>query len=90
MPSKRSQIPVLTCQTQQADLGTARREHVSTMDDPKKISRVRMEDLEAQRASNIRGTASQREAAQKQPALDAWKSLCIPKKRNLNVAYLLD
>lgn len=61
---------------QQADLGTARRENISTFDDRKNIPSVGLEDIEASRQSNIIGTAAQRLASKNKPKLTAWSGMC--------------
>ncbi|KAJ5324254.1 hypothetical protein N7476_002854 [Penicillium atrosanguineum] len=57
---------------QMDDLGTARRERLSTEDDPRNIHRVQHEVLEASRESNIPGTEAFRRASQNRTALAGW------------------
>ncbi|KAJ5665746.1 uncharacterized protein N7477_008194 [Penicillium maclennaniae] len=57
---------------QMDDLGTARRERLSTEDDPKNIHHVQHQVLEATRGSNIPGTEAYRKASQNRTALAAW------------------
>lgn len=64
----------------QADLGTARREHVSTVDDAKNISHARLADIEATRKSNIPGTDAARLAKKDEARLSAWSSTCLIKQ----------
>ncbi|KAF5856292.1 hypothetical protein ETB97_007620 [Aspergillus alliaceus] len=59
---------------QMEDLGTARREHISTVDD-KKVKEARLEDIEATRLSNQPGTQAQRLAQQNQQQLTEWKNV---------------
>ncbi|KAJ5081567.1 hypothetical protein NUU61_009831 [Penicillium alfredii] len=60
---------------QMADLGTARREFITTTDDKKRQAHLRLEQIEARRASNIPGTAAQRDAEQHKEKLAAWSDL---------------
>lgn len=57
----------------QADLGTARREYISTADN-NRYSRVRLEDIEASRMSNIPGSEAQRLAQANKQKLNEWSS----------------
>jgi hypothetical protein len=59
----------------QDDLGSARRERISTQDDPRNISHTRVEELEAHRLSNIPGTGAFAQANKKRSALAAWASM---------------
>lgn len=68
--------PELILITEQADLGITRREMISTSEDmPGRID-VSVEQLEATRASNIRGTQAQLQATKDKRYLDGWKSMC--------------
>jgi hypothetical protein len=58
----------------QDDLGTARRERLSTEDDPRNIVRVDHIALEAARGSNIPGTEAFKLANQNRSALAGWGS----------------
>ncbi|KAE8146699.1 hypothetical protein BDV25DRAFT_143452 [Aspergillus avenaceus] len=58
---------------QMADLGTARREYISTVDD--RTKRTRLEDIEASRESNRAGTEAQRLAQQHKEQLSNWKNV---------------
>ena len=59
----------------QADLGTARREYVSTVDDSRKRIHAELDDIERHRLSNIPGTIEQKKAEANRPLLNAWKSM---------------
>ncbi|KAL1983224.1 hypothetical protein VTN96DRAFT_398 [Rasamsonia emersonii] len=59
---------------QMADLGTARREYISSVDKPNKFTRIRKEQLEASRLSNV-DEAVRRIAEQNKEQLSAWSSL---------------
>ncbi|KAJ5569930.1 uncharacterized protein N7459_009360 [Penicillium hispanicum] len=72
MESEKSERDELLNKLQMADLGTARRENISTFDDRKNIPSVRLEDIEASRQSNIPGTAAQRLASKNKLKLTAW------------------
>ncbi|KAJ5896085.1 uncharacterized protein N7473_005484 [Penicillium subrubescens] len=56
---------------QMADLGTARREYISTTDDTRQRIAA-MGEIERHRHSNIAGTVEQRRAQQNQASLSAW------------------
>ncbi|GLI77654.1 hypothetical protein PoHVEF18_005945 [Penicillium ochrochloron] len=56
---------------QMADLGTARREYISTTDDTRQRIAA-MDEIERHRHSNIPGTVEQRRAQQNQASLSAW------------------
>lgn len=58
---------------QQADLGTARREYISSVDKPNKFTRIGKEQLEASRLSNV-DEAVRRIAEQNKEQLSAWAS----------------
>ncbi|KAL1968808.1 hypothetical protein VTN77DRAFT_1169 [Rasamsonia byssochlamydoides] len=58
---------------QQADLGTARREYISSVDKPNKFSRIRKDQLEAARLSNV-DESVRRVAEQNKEQLSAWSS----------------
>ncbi|KAK2739098.1 hypothetical protein FQN57_006664 [Myotisia sp. PD_48] len=58
--------------SKKADLGTARREHISTVDLPNKYHCTTRAELEASRASNIAGTDSHKLAEQNKSKLGAW------------------
>ncbi|KAK2813132.1 hypothetical protein FQN50_000809 [Emmonsiellopsis sp. PD_5] len=57
---------------QLADLGTARREKISTDDLPNKYRHVRVEQLETIRAANMKGTKAQQNAEANRAQLNAW------------------
>lgn len=59
----------------QADLGTARREYVSTVDDSRKRIHAELDDIERHRHSNIAGTVEQKTAEANRPLLNAWTSM---------------
>ncbi|KAE8411857.1 hypothetical protein BDV36DRAFT_301435 [Aspergillus pseudocaelatus] len=59
---------------QMEDLGSARREHISTTDS-RKVKRARLEDIEATRLSNQPGTEAQRLAEQNRQQLTEWKNV---------------
>ncbi|KAE8353927.1 hypothetical protein BDV28DRAFT_132223 [Aspergillus coremiiformis] len=59
---------------QMEDLGTARREYISTVDD-RRVKKARLEDIEATRLSNQPGTQAQRLAQQNQQQLSEWKNV---------------
>ncbi|KAB8254379.1 hypothetical protein BDV32DRAFT_155275 [Aspergillus pseudonomiae] len=59
---------------QMEDLGTARREHISTTDN-RKVKKARLEDIEATRLSNQPGTEAQRLAEQNRQQLTEWKNV---------------
>jgi len=65
----------------QDDLGSARRERVSTEDDPRNICHASLEELEAHRQSNIPGTEAFKRASERKDALKAWASMSSEKKR---------
>ncbi|KAJ5812238.1 hypothetical protein N7474_008539 [Penicillium riverlandense] len=60
---------------QLADLGTARRERISTAHDPRKQVPVHLAYIEATRESNITGTKAQRLAEENKGQLEQWKNL---------------
>ncbi|CAL5873871.1 uncharacterized protein PFLUO_LOCUS8154 [Penicillium psychrofluorescens] len=60
---------------QLADLGTARRERISTAQDPRKQVPVHLAYIEATRESNITGTKAQRLAEENKGQLEEWKNL---------------
>lgn len=57
----------------QADLGSARREYISTADN-KNYDGIRLEDIEASRLSNIKGSEAQRLAQANKERLNQWSS----------------
>ncbi|RJE24139.1 hypothetical protein PHISCL_03513 [Aspergillus sclerotialis] len=59
---------------QMADLGTARREYISTADN-KDYDRIRLEDIEASRLSNIKGSEAQRLAQVNKEHLNKWSNM---------------
>ncbi|GKZ37407.1 hypothetical protein AbraIFM66950_008930 [Aspergillus brasiliensis] len=59
---------------QMEDLGTARREYISTADD-RRYKRARLEDIEAIRMSNVPGSAAQRMATINQERLEDWANV---------------
>ncbi|PGH16448.1 hypothetical protein AJ79_01779 [Helicocarpus griseus UAMH5409] len=59
---------------QMADLGTARREYISTVDLPNKYSEVKLHQIEAIRASNIKGSVVNQIAEANKAKLDAWSN----------------
>ncbi|KAJ6103943.1 hypothetical protein N7486_004165 [Penicillium sp. IBT 16267x] len=60
---------------QMADLGTARREFISTADNRSHFSHIGLEELEASRESNISGTAAFKKAAANSKKLNNWRNL---------------
>ncbi|KAL4809052.1 hypothetical protein BDV18DRAFT_157989 [Aspergillus unguis] len=58
---------------QEADLGTARREYISTVDHGFRETRVQV--IEATRRSNMQGTEEQRIAAANKSRLDGWANM---------------
>lgn len=64
-------------QNLKADLGSDRREFLSTHDLPKNISRVSMEVIEANRAFHKEKSAAGRQYLAHQTQLDAWSSLFL-------------
>ncbi|KAL2002378.1 hypothetical protein VTN02DRAFT_85 [Thermoascus thermophilus] len=60
---------------QMADLGTARREYISTVDKPNIFSHVRLEEIEASRLSNVKGSDAQRLAEKNKVQLNAWANV---------------
>ncbi|KAJ5610350.1 hypothetical protein N7510_007069 [Penicillium lagena] len=61
--------------THQADLGTARRERISTADDPRRQASVHLAYIETTRESNISGTKAQRLAEENRVQLEEWKTM---------------
>lgn len=61
--------------TRQADLGTARREHISTADDTHRHIQADMAAIERCRPSNIAGTMEYKQAQMNKSSLDAWTSM---------------
>ncbi|PWY63420.1 hypothetical protein BO83DRAFT_456778 [Aspergillus eucalypticola CBS 122712] len=59
---------------QMEDLGTARREYISTADD-RRHKKARLEDIEAIRMTNIPGSAAQRMATANQGRLEDWANV---------------
>ncbi|PKY02211.1 hypothetical protein P168DRAFT_320766 [Aspergillus campestris IBT 28561] len=59
---------------QMADLGTARREHISTADSAK-FNKLRLEDIEATRLSNKVGSRAQRLAQANKDKLAGWTNV---------------
>ncbi|EEQ28320.1 hypothetical protein McanMca71_001568 [Microsporum canis] len=57
---------------QMADLGTARREHISTVDRPNKLHRMNIEQIEATRDSNRKGTEAYSLAEANRDKLNSW------------------
>ncbi|KAF3491908.1 uncharacterized protein GIQ15_01425 [Arthroderma uncinatum] len=55
-----------------ADLGTARREHISTVDRPNKLHRIDIQQIEATRDSNKEGTAAYMIAEANREKLNSW------------------
>ncbi|OJJ44739.1 hypothetical protein ASPZODRAFT_27376 [Penicilliopsis zonata CBS 506.65] len=65
-------------QLQMADLGTARREHISTTETKqnlKSIGDVKLEDIEATRESNVAGSEAHRLAQANKSLLAAWSNV---------------
>jgi hypothetical protein len=62
------------------DLGTARREYISTVDDPDKYRHVGLPEIEASRKSNEKGSEVHRLAEGNKPQLDAWSSMRVYEK----------
>lgn len=61
----------------QEDLGTARREYISTVDTNKKFRNVTIEAIEAAREANKKGSAVHRLAQKNKDSLNAWNSMFI-------------
>ncbi|QSS63722.1 hypothetical protein I7I51_00781 [Histoplasma capsulatum] len=59
---------------QMADLGTARREYISTVDLPNKYRHVGLDQIEAIRATNIKGSKVQKIAQANRAQLNAWNN----------------
>ncbi|EGC42090.1 predicted protein [Histoplasma capsulatum var. duboisii H88] len=59
---------------QMADLGTARREYISTVDLPNKYRHVGLDQIEAIRAANIKGSKVQKIAQANRAQLNAWNN----------------
>lgn len=59
----------------QEDLGTARREYISTVDTNNKIRNVTIEAIEAAREANKKGSAVHRLAEKNKDSLNAWNSM---------------
>ncbi|KAJ5915089.1 hypothetical protein N7454_011201 [Penicillium verhagenii] len=60
---------------QMADLGTARREHLSTADKRSNFENVKLSELEAHRQSNIPGTLAYKQAQKHKDGLQGWRDL---------------
>ncbi|KAJ9191267.1 hypothetical protein DTO166G4_2556 [Paecilomyces variotii] len=60
---------------QMADLGTARREYISTVDKPNRFANVRLEEVEASRISNRKGSDAQLMAEKNKAKLAAWANV---------------
>ncbi|KAJ9297912.1 hypothetical protein DTO271G3_4133 [Paecilomyces variotii] len=60
---------------QMADLGTARREYISTVDKPNRFANVRLEEVEASRISNRKGSDAQLMAEKNKTKLAAWANV---------------
>ncbi|GAD95537.1 conserved hypothetical protein [Paecilomyces variotii No. 5] len=60
---------------QMADLGTARREYISTVDKPNRFANVRLEEVEAARISNRKGSDAQIMAEKNKTKLAAWANV---------------
>jgi hypothetical protein len=58
----------------QADLGTARREYISTADSANKYPKATLEQLEANRKANQKGTEAHRTMQKNSKEIDAWRS----------------
>ena len=61
----------------QEDLGTARREYISTVDTNKKFRNVTIEAIEAAREANKKGSAVHSLAEKNKDSLNAWNSMSI-------------
>jgi hypothetical protein len=59
----------------QADLGTARREHISTADDTHRRVQAEMAVIERRRPSNVAGTKEHKQAEMNKGSLNAWTSM---------------
>lgn len=68
----------------QADLGTARREYISTVDAASKYRKITLDQVEAAREANKKGSNVHRIAEANKSQLSAWNSelLIIPILRN--------
>lgn len=55
-------------------MGTARREHISTVDRPNKLHRIDIQQIEAIRDSNRKGTEAYNLAETNREKLNSWES----------------
>ncbi|KGQ00884.1 hypothetical protein PAAG_12427 [Paracoccidioides lutzii Pb01] len=68
-------LPILTPNiTIKADLGTARREYISTIDAPNKFRHVGLDQIEAISAINVKGSEVHRMTKEKKDLLNAWNN----------------
>ncbi|EFQ98740.1 hypothetical protein MGYG_01758 [Nannizzia gypsea CBS 118893] len=78
---------------QMADLGTARREHISTVDRPNKLHRIGIRQIEATRDSNRKGTEAYNLAETNREKLNSWATYHETLEENIdaeNLEPLLD
>lgn len=72
-----------------ADLGTARREYISTVDLPNKYRHVGLDQIEAIRATNIKGSKVQKIAQANRAQLNAWNSTYPVRRYSLSGVYFV-
>lgn len=72
-----------------ADLGTARREYISTVDLPNKYRHVGLDQIEAIRAANIKGSKVQKIAQANRAQLNAWNSTYPVRHYSLSGVYFV-
>ncbi|KAK2873228.1 hypothetical protein FQN49_002501, partial [Arthroderma sp. PD_2] len=71
-----------------ADLGTARREHISTVDRPNKLHRTNLQEIEAARDSNKKGTLEFKLAEANREKLNNWATYHETLDENLDTETL--
>ncbi|EGD91406.1 hypothetical protein H112_01210 [Trichophyton rubrum D6] len=73
---------------QMADLGTARREHISTVDRPNKLHRIGIQQIEAIRDSNRKGTEAYTLAETNREKLNSWATYHETLEENMDAENL--
>ncbi|EFE41715.1 hypothetical protein TRV_03544 [Trichophyton verrucosum HKI 0517] len=73
---------------QMADLGTARREHTSTVDRPNKLHRIGIQQIEAIRDSNRKGTEAYTLAETNREKLNSWATYHETLEENMDAENL--
>ncbi|KAG5205240.1 hypothetical protein GTR04_3871 [Trichophyton interdigitale] len=73
---------------QMADLGTARREHISTVDRPNKLHRIDIQQIEAIRDSNRKGTEAYNLAETNREKLNSWATYHETLEENMDAENL--